>query len=223
MEMGREFLPVRRFERYSRYIRMRFILRAGAPQRLGILAGAFNPPTVAHVALVAAARNDVDEVLCVLPRAFPHKPYTGATLAERIEMIEAVAWPSIPLSIGVTDGGLLIEIARECRAAYGQRVELLFICGRDAAERIVNWDYGEPDAFNHMLEEFGLLVAARGGEYAPPSHLAGRIRALPANPAIESVSSTDIRERIRRGEPWEHLAPESIVERINRIYSRSGE
>ena len=178
---------------------MRFIVRAGAPRRLGILAGAFNPPTIAHVALVEAARDHVDEVVCVLPRAFPHKPYTGATLAERIEMIEAIAWPDLPLSIAITDGGLLIEIARECRAAYGAEVELLFICGRDAAERIVNWDYGEPNAIDRMFEEFGLLVAARGGEYVPPPNLSACIRALSANPAIDTISSTEIRERIQ---PW---------------------
>jgi nicotinate-nucleotide adenylyltransferase len=202
---------------------MRFIIRARAPQRLGILAGAFNPPTVAHVALVRAAAGSVDEVVCVLPKAFPHKPYTGATLAERISMLRAIAWPDVPVSIAVSDGGLLIEIARECRAAYGEAVELLFICGRDAAERIVNWDYGEPGAFERMLDEFGLLVAARGGEYRPAPHLASRIRPLPADPAIESISSTEVRERIRRGERWQHLVPAEIIEAAAELYGRSSE
>ncbi len=33
------------------------------------------------------------------------------------------------------------------------------------------------------------------------------------------VSSTEVRERIRRGEAWEHLTPQEIVERIREIYS----
>ena len=57
-----------------------FVQRAsGIPRRLGILPGTFNPPTLAHIALARAALAQVDEVLFVLPREFPHKPYQGAT------------------------------------------------------------------------------------------------------------------------------------------------
>jgi nicotinic acid mononucleotide adenylyltransferase len=32
------------------------------------------------------------------------------------------------------------------------------------------------------------------------------------------LSSTEVRERIMQGEPWEHLVPETIVERVRAIY-----
>jgi hypothetical protein len=48
-----------------------------------------------------------------------------------------------------------------------KNAQLLFICGRDAAERIVAWDYGEPDAFRRMLDQFELLVAARTASEPP--------------------------------------------------------
>jgi nicotinic acid mononucleotide adenylyltransferase len=35
----------------------------------------------------------------------------------------------------------------------------------------------------------------------------------------EEVSSTEVRERIARGEPWEHLVPEKIRARVREIYS----
>src|SRR5438105_12585441 len=132
---------------------------AGRLAQLGILPGAFNPPTVAHVALARAALNssDVDEVVFVLPRQLPHKEFSGATLEQRLEMIAAVAIDPA-FSVALTEGGLFIDIAEECRAAYGHAVRLRFLCGRDAAERIVNWDYGHPGAFANMLTRFDLLV-----------------------------------------------------------------
>jgi nicotinate-nucleotide adenylyltransferase len=197
---------------------MRFIRRAGAPGRLGVLPASFNPPTVAHLALIQAAASHVDEVLCVLPRQFPHKPYFGASLEERLEMLNAVRPPSPPVSIGVSDGGLFIEIARECRDAYGPETALLFIAGRDAAERIVNWDYGEPDAINRMLEHFGLLVASRGGPYTPPPQLADRIFPLAVPPEIDPVSSSQVRTLVASGGPWERLVPPAIATMVQRIY-----
>src|SRR5260370_630953 len=132
------------------------------PPKLGILAAGFNPPTVAHGELIRTAGSHVDEVLCVLPREFPHKKYHGASLEQRIAML-AASFPSC--SIGVSDGGLFIEIARECRAHYDDETRLYFVCGRDAAERIVTWDYGRPDAIQEILGEFELLVSPRGGHY----------------------------------------------------------
>jgi nicotinate (nicotinamide) nucleotide adenylyltransferase len=194
-----------------------FFRRAGGdPRRLGILPGTFNPPTRAHIALARAALSDVDEVLFVLPREFPHKQFDGASFTERIEMLqEAAAEPGF--SIASTERGLFIDIARECREAY-RDAALSFLCGRDAAERIVNWDYGDPAAFASMLDEFDLRVASRGGEYEPPEHLSPRIHTLPMESGYDELSATDVRERIARGEPWEHLVPDAIVPLVRRIY-----
>ena len=90
----------------------------GSRRRIGLFAGSFNPPTHAHLALIRAAATHVDEVVAVLPRSFPHKIYDGATLEQRIAMLEALAVAQ-PFSIQVTAGGLFIEIAREYRTVHG--------------------------------------------------------------------------------------------------------
>src|SRR5580704_2005722 len=105
------------------------------PRKLGVLAGSFNPPTRAHLELVSAAGFRVDEVLCVVPRNFPHKEYFGATLEQRLELL-ALADLCEPCSIASSDAGLFLDIARDCRTHYGAEVELSFVCGRDAAERV---------------------------------------------------------------------------------------
>lgn len=196
---------------------MEFFRRAGGrPSRLGVLPGSFNPVTVAHMALARAALRHVDEVVFVLPRVFPHKNYQGATFAERVELLLLATAAEAAFSIAAADGGLFIEIARECREAYGDGVRLSFLCGRDAAERIVGWDYGRPGAVAEMLREFDLLVAGRNGAYEPPLEHAASVQAIEVG--CDEVSATEARERIGRGEGWEELVPPEIRERVREIY-----
>ncbi len=199
---------------------MEFLARsATAPRRLGILPGSFHPVTLAHLALAQAALTRVDEVVLVMPRQFPHKGYDGVGLEERLEMVRVAASTEPRLSVALTDGGLFIDIARECRPHYGYQCELWFLCGRDAAERIVNWDYGAEGRFAEQLIEFGLLVAERQGRYEPPADYRGRILPLELDGDWNDISATEIRERIRTGRPWAHLVPEAVVARVMRLYS----
>jgi nicotinate-nucleotide adenylyltransferase len=186
-------------------------LQEAVKKHIGILAGAFNPVTRAHLALTHAAREAMDEVICVVPRAYPHKHFHGASLEDRIEMLKLAGIDRVE----VTDGGLFIDIARELRRTD---TEISFICGKDAAERIIHWDYGEPGAIEKMLEEFSLLVAERGGTYEAPTHLRHRIHRLALDDDFSDVSSSEVRRRIAAGEPWEHLVPEPIVDHIRRIF-----
>ena len=189
---------------------------AGAPSSVAVLAGAFNPPTTAHVALADAALEMVDEVVLAIPRSFPHKQFDGATLDQRIVMMERIASASPNLSAAVADGGLFVEIAREARVHYpGATIHLL--CGRDAAERIISWDYGEPDFVSRMLEEFRLLVAPRFGEYIPPEPLRHAVRSLAAG-NYDDYSSTRFREAIKSGEEWRALIPQHIAHLVEEIY-----
>lgn len=199
---------------------MEFIRRApGAPARLGILPGTFNPVTVAHVALAQAGQRHCGEVLFVLPRIFPHKVYSGATLTQRLELLDAALGANPSFSLAVAEGGLFVEIAEECRQTYGPDVRLSFLCGRDAAERIAGWDYGSPGAFAGMLRRFDLLVARRNGEFTLTSELASGMERLDIPPEIEIVSATEVRTRLARGETWEHLVPHPIRERVREIYA----
>jgi len=176
------------------------------------------------MALARAGLKIADELLLVLPLVFPHsKDYQGVTLEDRVTMLEAVLGNEPRASIAATEGGLFIEIARECRTAYGENTRLLFLCGRDAAERVVNWDYGEVGTFAEMLREFELFVAPRKGHYQPPSELSQRIHPLALDSNYDDVSGTEIRRRIATGEPWEHLVPEEIAPLVRRLYGGTTE
>jgi len=195
---------------------MEFVVRAGGVAgRLGVLAGSFHPVTRAHMALAEAALAHVDEVLLVMPREFPHKKYEEVGLAERLEIVEAALKGRSGLSLAVSEGGLFLEIARECRAAYEELEEIWFVCGRDAAERISGWDYEGETGFERQLEEFGLLVADRQGSF---EDLGKGVRRLGVEGDWDQLSATEVRRRIRGGEPWLELVPERTGELIERYY-----
>ena len=197
---------------------MEFFRRAaGRPTRLAVFPGSFNPVTVAHVALADAALSVADEVVFVLPRIFPHKVYAGASFAERVELLCLALSDRVNFSIAVSEGGLFVEIAEECRRAYGD-IQLSFLCGRDAAERIAGWDYGEPGAFQAMLRQFDFLVAARSGSYLPEETQRESFTALDVPAGLDHVSASEIRARIARGERWEHLVPPAVQQRVREIY-----
>ncbi|MBI3694490.1 MAG: hypothetical protein HY238_06585 [Acidobacteria bacterium] len=185
-------------------------------RRVGILPAAFNPVTLAHLEMArqGVRQYGLDEILFLLPRVFPHKIYTGASFEQRVEMLQAALAAEPHFSIGSTDQGLFLDIARACRPAYGPEAELFFLCGRDAAERIVNWDYGEGPPFADQLGEFQMLVAPRGGPYVAPPEYAGRIHLLDLAPEFEEVCSTAAREGVERFVP---LAVAEIIRR-DRLY-----
>ncbi len=152
-------------------------------------------------------------MVCVVPRVFPHKQFEGAGLEERLAMLRQT-----PYRVEITEGGLFIDIARELRAREPES-EIYFVCGRDAAERILNWDYGDPGFAERMLKEFGLLVAARQGEFTTPESFTQHVIPLRLNGSFDDISSTEVRRRIAAGEPWEDLVPKEIVDLVRKIYA----
>jgi nicotinic acid mononucleotide adenylyltransferase len=187
-------------------------------RRVAMLPAAWNPPTLAHVALAEAALDFSDEVLLVLPRLFPHKEFDEAGFGVRLDWLRLIASSRAGLGVGVAEGGLFLEMARALRATDPQVEQVYIVCGRDAAERFLDWPYDrEPDAIG-QLREFSLLVAPRGGPLTPSALLRGSILTLKLDPKLSGISSTEIRERIRRGEPWTHLVPNEIVREVEGIY-----
>ena len=183
--------------------------------RLGVLPGAFNPPTNAHLALARAAKTQhrLNQVVFLVPRVFPHKDFVGASFEDRLALLEGALRGSPSFAIASSEGGFFIEIARSFRAAC-HPVELFLLCGRDAALRIADWDYGDGPSFANQLEEFQLLVASRLGAYSPPEEYRGRIHAVELPTSLDRVSSSAVRQAIAEGKPWEQLVPEAVASEI---------
>ena len=190
--------------------------------KLGVLPGTFNPPTRAHLALGRAALAHCDEILFVLPRALPHKDFQGVGFEARLRLLRTAVADEARFAAAASDGGLFLEIAKECRDAYGADTEIALLCGRDAAERIVGWRYEREGMLEEMFEQFSLLVARRQGEYVPPAHVVDYVQCLELEEEWDRVSATEVRERIAAGADWRGLVPEGIADEVARVYGRVG-
>ena len=197
---------------------------AGADGRLGVLGGAYNPITHAHLVLARAALEQarLDEVLFVLSKIPPHKRIEGATIDQRLEMMRLAVAEMPFAAVGLCTHGLFLDIAAALREGYPGKLEVFFIVGRDAAERILTWPYPDPAAaLQEMFAAFQLLVFRRRGEFTLPNlHLlqryADRINTLRLSEDLDQISSTAVRERAAAGRPLQGLVPEGVAAYIRR-------
>ena len=192
---------------------------AGAGGRLGVIGGAYNPVTHAHLVLARTALEQarLDEVLFVLSKIPPHKRIEGATIDQRLEMMR-LAVAEVPFAtVGLCTHGLFLDIAAALREAYHEDLEVSFIVGRDAAERILTWPYPDPAAtLEEMFGVFQLLVFRRRGEFTLPAlsllkGYADRIHVLRLSDDLDQVSSTAVRGRVAAGQSLEGLIPDAVA------------
>lgn len=189
-----------------------------AVQQIALFAGAFHPPTIAHLALADLARQNVDEVVFALPRQFPHKSYEGATLEQRIAMLlNATDAP-----VALFDTNYFFEMAAEFQSSHPDaRIHLLL--GEDAAARLLTWDYGMDAAataayLQQHLSRFPILTTRRADAPPLPSPYREQLHWLPTPPAALHVSSTEVRQRIAAQQSWRHLVPAAIHDLVAELY-----
>lgn len=186
-------------------------------RRLALLPGSFHPITRAHLELARAALAFADHLWFVLPRSFPHKAYDQVTLQDRLDLIRA-AIDDPRMSAVISEGGLFIEMVREARRHFPCIEQIFVVCGRDAAERIVSWEYDGIEPIEEQLQEYELLVAARNGEFRPPEYLADRVHIMRMAKSYDQISATALREKIRQGGDWQEYTPEAIQDRVRELY-----
>lgn len=193
--------------------------RAGAvPTKVGIMGGTFDP--IHHGHLVAASEVahlfGLDEVVFV-PTGQPwQKDPDKVTPSEDRYLMTVIATAENPqfrvdrVEIDRSGPTYTIDTLRQMRATYGPDVELYFITGADALGAILSW---------HNVDELFDLAhfvgCNRPGHRLSDTGLpAGKV-SLVEVPAL-AISSTECRERVRKGEPVWYLVPEGIVRYINK-------
>jgi nicotinate-nucleotide adenylyltransferase len=192
--------------------------------RLGVLGGAYNPITRAHLLLARYSREQfkLDEIIFVLPKILPNKPLVGASVEQRLAMMW-LAISGIPyISLGVCSHGLFLEISTALQQIYPQEPEIFFITGRDAAERILTWPYADPAAsLAQMFGAFQLLIFERQGKPKLPQdplikQYANRIHTLEIAENLDHISSTKVRQRMTTAGSIKELVPPEVASYIIR-------
>jgi len=187
--------------------------RSEKPNRLGVLAASFNPPTWAHLRMAERAfeQFDLDEVVFELAKANVDKGVTGAPLHERLMMLRRLAEGRGRFSVAASSHGRFLDKVRAFRRVF-PAVELFFIVGFDTLVRVFEGKYyTNRDA--ELAELFGesrFLCANRGDvslaevrkwlERPENSAFAGGVFLMELDALTAGISSTAAREALLRGE-----------------------
>jgi nicotinate-nucleotide adenylyltransferase len=186
---------------------------AGRPARIGVMGGTFDP--IHHGHLVAASEVaqwfDLDEVIFV-PTGRPWQK-DEVTASEHRYLMTVIATASNPrftvsrVDIERDGPTYTIDTLKDLRA---QRpgAELFFITGADAVAQILSWrDHDELWDLAHFV-----AVSRPGHDLSTDGLPADKVSRLEI-PAL-AISSTDCRDRVRRGHPVWYLVPDGVVQYI---------
>jgi nicotinate-nucleotide adenylyltransferase len=215
-------------------------------RRIGIYGGTFDPIHNGHLEIArAVVRNfDLDELLIVPAHRPPHKNsrsisdayhrYTMAVLATLDEARLKVS----TVELEAPDRPYTFETMQRLREGFGSQAKLFFVMGADSFEEINLWR--EPA---QILDSANIIVITRPRHAVSIAHLPARFAAnlfdlrgsrveTAAPPAAGGVylidyvnvdiSSTEIRRRVRDGEPFDDDVPPRVADYIRKykLYKR---
>ncbi|QBI55327.1 nicotinate-nucleotide adenylyltransferase [Streptomonospora litoralis] len=188
------------------------------PRRVGVMGGTFDP--VHHGHLVAASEVahlfHLDDVVFV-PAGQPYqKDLAQVTSAEDRYLMTVIATAENPqfsvsrMEIDRDGPTYTIDTLREMRQLHGTGVELFFITGADALGAILSWQN-----VDELFELAHFVGCNRPGHRLTDPGLPDGKVSLVEVPAL-AISSSECRERVRKGEPIWYLVPDGIVRYINK-------
>ena len=198
--------------------------------RIGVMGGSFDPIHLGHLSAASevAHRFDLDRVIFVPTGESYHKDNPSMSPAEiRWEMAVAATADDPRFEVSRVDidrpgPTFTIDTLSDLQETYSREhgrepAEWFFITGADALEQILTWR--DPD---QILQRVHLIGVTRPGHRLVDPGLPAGAVTLVEIPAL-AISSTDIRDRVRRGEPIRHLVPDAVERLIaeHHLYSSS--
>jgi nicotinate-nucleotide adenylyltransferase len=176
---------------------------------IGLFGGAFNPPHLGHVELARRAIEEFDlDRLDVLVSGDPGHKRVECPVDVRVALAQ-LAFLDIPQARVVADP---YRYTIDRLRAEPPPDDAIFLMGADQYRDFPTWK--EPE---EVLARVQLGVATRSGVERPPlapGH-EGRVHFF----EIDSppISSHDLRERARRGEPLDGLVSPAVAADISRL------
>jgi nicotinate-nucleotide adenylyltransferase len=184
--------------------------------RVAIVGGTFDPIHHGHLVAAEEARVQLglDKIVIVPARNQPMKGGNSAPPEQRFLMavLATAQHPQIAVSREELDRpgrSYTIDTVRAFRGRLGSECELFFLVGADAVLELPSWL--EPDA---ILDECQFVAVHRPGyDLSQLGARLGKDRATKIMtlqiPQLE-ISSTEIRERVRKGMSIKYLVPEAV-------------
>lgn len=195
----------------------------GAPRRLGIMGGTFDPVHIGHLACAEQAREayGLDAVVFV-PAGVPvfKKGRSITSAQDRLAMcrLSVASNPTFDVSaLEIERAGdtYTVDTLRELRAHYPDNVELSFITGADAVVHIVKWRESA------AIADLARLIAVTRPGYALSDE---RKREIEEQGSFEvaylevtalAISSSDLRNRVEQGHSIRYLTEQSVFDYVS--------
>jgi nicotinate-nucleotide adenylyltransferase len=196
--------------------------------RIGLLGGTFDPPHLGHFTVAADVGKalDMDEVWLIPAAIPPHKPERVITDGDlRLEMLRELvreapigsgdsAAPIKVSDIEVERGGVsyTVDTLRDLIKTHPAD-EFFLVMGVDQFVTVSTWK--DPEDIGRLAT---VAVMCRDG-LSPPAVAPGtNVRCLPVDVTRMDVSSTQVRERVGRGEHIESLVGAGVA----RVIAKNG-
>jgi len=184
--------------------------------RIGLLGGTFNPIHLGHLVLAQECwiRFSLDKVVFIPAYVPPHKAVeTDVSAADRLEMVRLSLEADDRFEVSSCEidkegTSYSIETIEHFKDKYGPDAELFFLTGSDSAEALSTWK-----EVDRILDLTTFIIATRPG-WSLESPYSDRVTCT-AVPLID-VSSTMVRDRLKKGEPIDYLVPSSAVQYIRK-------
>ena len=189
---------------------------------IGLMGGSFNPIHCGHVALARAALESgrVERVLFLPTGNPPHKKEGLADKFDRLRMVELAVEHEAGMAVcreEIDRDGVIYTV--DTLAALKRKMPdctLTYLIGADTLRALGTWRRVET-----VIERCNFLVMMREGETREEViRLAGlwtqkgaQIDFLDARKM--DISSTQIREQIQKGLPFERLVPQAVADYIH--------
>jgi len=186
--------------------------------RIGVLGGTFNPIHLAHLQMAKAARDalSLDRVLLMVAADPPHKRVAGAVAGEhRLRMVQLAAAGAE--GIEASD----LELNRNGRSytfdtlmqlkTLEPNAEFFWIVGSDMLLDLPTWHRA-----GELLQLASIIAVPRAGQSGNDREAAAYLRETFGatvhllGSAVDPISSTEVRDRVREGRPVEHLVHPAV-------------
>ena len=182
-----------------------------------VLAGSFNPPTIAHLALLKQAQKFAIQAsptgrpmhfyAAFSKRTVDKESVERPLLLDRILLLQTLLRRRLPdVGILLFNRGLYVEQAEAIRASFPRVRRIFFLMGFDKIEQILDPRYyaDRDAALQALFQQAELLVAPRGKAHEhelaelldqPQNRRFARfIHALPFDSRYKDISSTQLRQ-----------------------------
>jgi nicotinate-nucleotide adenylyltransferase len=187
-------------------------------KKFGVLGGTFDPIHMGHLVLAEQVREkfQLDRVIFIPCASPPHKTEQELSPAQdRFEMTKLALQGNsyfLVSDIELKREGLsyTVETLRELKGLYKDK-EIYFLTGSDVLNEITTWK--NPEEIYKLAK---LVIGIRPGfdKFDPENHFAKK--SIIVNITGVDISSTQIREKVRKGESIKYLVPPKVEEYIKK-------